>query len=76
MRKSLATVMALAAVVLIGGCATQEAFEAKLRAWEGRNINDFIAKVEALYRNRRGEPRRYSGWHVARTGEACRIKRR
>src|SRR5207247_10137345 len=45
MGKSLATVMTLAALVLIAACASREAFEAKLRGWEGRNINDFIAKV-------------------------------
>src|SRR5579871_1942932 len=38
-------VMALAAVALIGGCATREGLEARLRAWEGRNVNDLIAKV-------------------------------
>ena len=43
MRKLLS--LALASVLLIGGCATREAFEAKLRGWEGRNINDFIAKL-------------------------------
>lgn len=33
----------LLVTLLLGGCATQEAFEAKLRGWEGRNINEFIA---------------------------------